>query len=206
VSPHTFDVDVESFRLIPAECQTALFWELPSAASVADARFQKEEWFSSTLLEWGACGKLLMEAERVLGFAQYAPVTLFARVQEFPAGAVSDDAVYLGYCYLDADARGRGLGRRIIGGVARDIVERGYRAVEAIGDREWDGGWILPSTFLEASGFVVIKDDPRYPLLRLDTREEPVPLEAAEEAVEQAVEDDAEQEAELAVPVRDPLG
>ena len=128
MSPHIVDVDVDSFRLIPAECQTALFWELPSAASVEDARFQKEEWFSSTLLEWGGCGKLLIEGEAVLGFAQYAPVTLFGRVEEFPAGNVSDDAVYLGYCYLDANARGRGLGRRLVGAVARDIVERGYRA------------------------------------------------------------------------------
>jgi GNAT superfamily N-acetyltransferase len=182
MSPHVHDVELETFGRIPAECQTALYWELLSDADAEDARFQKEEWFSSTLLEWGTCGKLILEDDEVLGFAQYAPATLFARLSEFPTGEVSDDAVYLGYCYLDASARGRGLGRRLIGAVARDIVERGYRALEAIGDREWDGGWILPAPFLGAAGFAVLKDDPRYPLLRLDTREEREPIEAMEAA------------------------
>jgi GNAT superfamily N-acetyltransferase len=180
MSPHVVDVELETFRRIPVECQTALYWELLSDADAEDARFQKEEWFSSTLLEWGTCGKLIVEDDDVLGFAQYAPATLFARLSEFPTGSVSDDAAYLGYCYLEANARGRGLGRRLIGAVARDIVERGYRALEAIGDREWDGGWVLPVAFLEASGFTVLKDDPRYPLMRLDTREEREPIEAME--------------------------
>jgi hypothetical protein len=39
---------------------------------------------------------------------------------------------------------------------------------------------VLPVDFLEASGFTVLKDDPRYPLLRLDTREERQPIEAME--------------------------
>ena len=182
MSPRVSDVSLESFHRIPVECQTALYWEFLADADAEDARFQKEEWFSSTLLEWGTCGKLIVEDDEVLGFAQYAPATLFARLTEFPTGEVSDDAVYLGYCYLDANARGRGLGRRLIGAVARDIVERGNRALEAIGDREWDGGWILPAQFLGASGFAVLKDDPRYPLLRLDTREEHAPLEAMERA------------------------
>jgi GNAT superfamily N-acetyltransferase len=182
MSPLVSDVALETFQRIPVECQTALYWELLSDAAAEDARFQKEEWFSSTLLEWGTCGKLIQEEDDVVGFAQYAPATLFARLSEFPTGGISDDAVYLAYCYLDASARGRGLGRRLIGAVARDIVERGYRALEAIGDRAYDGGWVLPVPFLEASGFTVLKDDPRYPLLRLDTREEREPIEVMEAA------------------------
>jgi GNAT superfamily N-acetyltransferase len=188
-----FDVDVDSFGLIPAECRTALFWELPSAAEVEDAGFQKEEWFSSTLLEWGTCGKLLVDDDEIVGFAQYAPATLFARLAEFRAGEVSEDAVYLGYCYLAAEARGRGLGRRLVGAVARDAVERGYHALESIGDRSYDGGWVLPASFLGAAGFAVLRDDPRYPLLRLDTRHEPAPLVEAESA-------------EVALPVADFTG
>jgi GNAT superfamily N-acetyltransferase len=193
MSPRIVDVDVDSFGLIPVECRTALFWELPSSAEVEDAVFQKEEWFSSTLLEWGTCGKLLIEDDEAVGFAQYAPATLFARLLEFRTGEVSEDAVYLGYCYLAAEARGRGFGRRLVGAVARDAVERGYRALESIGDRAYDGGWVLPSSFLGAAGFAVLRDDPRYPLLRLDTREEPAPLEAVESA-------------EVAVPVSESTG
>jgi len=52
--------------------------------------------------------------------------------------------------------------------VARDLVDRGYRAVEAVGDRAFDGSWVLPTTFLGANGFAVVHDDDRYPLMRLD--------------------------------------
>jgi hypothetical protein len=47
-------------------------------------------------------------------------------------------------------------------------VDRGYRAVEALGDRAWDGGWVIPVSFLAANGFTIVRDDERFPLLRLD--------------------------------------
>src|SRR4051794_5506941 len=52
------DVDLENFRLIPRECRDVLFWEMDHEDPQVPGRFQKEEWFSSTLLEWGPCGKL----------------------------------------------------------------------------------------------------------------------------------------------------
>jgi hypothetical protein len=52
--------------------------------------------------------------------------------------------------------------------VARDLVERGYLALEAIGDRKWEQGWVLPERFLSGCGFRVLRDDPRFPLMRLD--------------------------------------
>jgi hypothetical protein len=64
--------------------------------------------------------------------------------------------------------------------VARDIVERGYRALEAIGDREWDGTWVLPMPFLAANGFSVVRDHARFPLLRLDLRDADQPAEGHE--------------------------
>jgi hypothetical protein len=42
--------------------------------------------------------------------------------------------------------------------------------VEALGDRDWAGGWILPVSFLGANGFSVVREDPRFPLMRLDLR------------------------------------
>ena len=49
-------------------------------------------------------------------------------------------------------------------------MDRGYDAIEALGDREWAGGWILPVDFLLANGFSVVRDDPRFPMLRLELR------------------------------------
>jgi len=67
--------------------------------------------------------------------------------------------------------------------VARDVVERGYRALEAVGDREWDGGWVLPEAFLDSCGFRVLREHPRFPLLRLDLVERERGRSAASERV-----------------------
>jgi GNAT superfamily N-acetyltransferase len=158
-----------------------VFWELDADPPV-DPRFEKEEWFSSTMLEWGTCGKLLIEDREALGFAEYAPASLFPRLGRFRSGRVSSDAVYLSYCYVVERRRGFGLGTELVRAVARDLVDRGYRALEALGDRERSGeSWVLPAPFLLANGFGVVRDHPRFPLMRLDlaTAVEPEPQLAA---------------------------
>lgn len=180
------DVDLENLHLVPKECLNDVYWELPGADRSVDPRFYKEEWFSSTLLEWGGCGKLLIEDDRGAAFAQYAPATLFPRVAEYPAGRVSGDAAYLAMCYVVEGRRGRGHGTELVRAVARDLVDRGYHAVESLGDRAFDGGWVLPAPFLASNGFTVVRDDARYPLLRLDLRTSKEPL-LATEAVAQPV-------------------
>src|SRR5919197_2143546 len=164
--PHLIDIDLYNLHLAPKECLTSVFWELDGEEDL-DPFFQKEEWFSSTLLEWGRCGMLVVEEETTLAFAQYAPATLFPKLRSFPTGKVSPDAAYLSYCFVVEGRRGRGLGAELIRAVARDVVERGYLALEAIGDRAWDGDWVLPFEFLHRIGFRVLIDHPRYPLLRL---------------------------------------
>lgn len=168
MKPHTLDVDLDNLHLAPKECVTSVYWELEEEAEDLDPLFHKEEWFSSTLLEWGRCGKLLVEDDATCGFSQYAPPTLFPRLRRFRAGDASLDAVYLSYVYVVEGRRGRGFGESLVRAVARDVVERGYVALESIGDREWDGGWVLPHDFLHRLGFRVLRDDARFPLMRLD--------------------------------------
>jgi hypothetical protein len=168
MKPQIVDVDLENLPLTPKECLTAVFWELDEETEELDPLFHKEEWFSSTLLEWGRCGKLVLEGETALGFAQYAPPTLFPRLRHFATGTVSADAAYLSYCYVVEGRRAKRHGGQLVRSVARDVVERGYLALEAIGDRAWDGGWVLPEAFLARCGFRVIRDDSRFPLMRLD--------------------------------------
>ena len=211
VSARIVDVDLENFHRIPGACRTTLYWEMDYDDPEVNPRFQKEEWFSSTLLEWGSCGKLVVSdddlaaipasdpegpgraaprraavidhpssagrggfvpagADDGAGFAEYAPATLFPRLRRFPTGiaATASDTVYLAYCYVIEGRRGQGLGSALVREVARAAVDRGFRAVEALGDRAWDGGWVIPVSFLAANGFTVVRDDERFPLLRLD--------------------------------------
>ena len=181
MKPAVVDVDLLNLHLAPKECLTSVFWEIDEESEDLDPFFHKEEWFSSTLLEWGRCGKLMMEGDDASGFAQYAPDTLFPRLGRFPRGEVSADAAYLGYCFVSEGRRGRGRGTALVRDVARDVVERGYLGLEAVGDRDWEGGWVLPEPFLTKCGFRVVREHPRYPLLRLDLLErEPVRAVATE--------------------------
>lgn len=164
--------------MAPPEVLAAVYWELDLDDPPVEPEFQKEEWFSAVLLEWGSCGKLAMEEGQSVAFAEYGPPSFFPRLSRFRCGTVSADAVYLSYCYVVSRRRGFGVGTEMVRAVGRDVVDRGFRAVESIGDREWSEGWVLPAPFLAANGFAVVRDDSRYPLMRLDLRTALEPQEA----------------------------
>jgi hypothetical protein len=74
---------------------------------------------------------------------------------------------------------GQGLGRMLVQGVAREIVRRGIRAVEAFGrmadeglepPRSADLHCLLPADYLLAVGFKTVRPHPRTPRLRLDVK------------------------------------
>ncbi len=174
------DVTLDNLRDIPAETRMSLFWETDTDEVPSDPGFEKEEWFSEVLLEWGGCGLALMEDDRgTVGYAQFAPASFFPRLSRYRCGRVSEDAVYLAYCYVMAIRRGFGVGTQLIRAVARSLVDRDVRALEALGDRERADGWVLPASFLGANGFHVLLEDPRFPLMRLDLATVTEPEEAA---------------------------
>lgn len=176
------DVTLDNLRKAPPEVLGVVYWELDLDDPPVEPEFQKEEWFSAVLLEWGSCGKLAMEEDQSVAFAEYGPPSFFPRLSRFRCGTVSADAVYMSYCYVVSRRRGFGVGTEMVRAVGRDVVDRGFRAVESIGDREWSEGWVLPAPFLAANGFAVVRDDSRYPLMRLDLRKALEPQEAVESA------------------------
>jgi GNAT superfamily N-acetyltransferase len=176
------DVTLENLSEAPPEVLSALYWEIDTDAP-PDPGFEKEEWFSHVLLEWGTCATMAVEDEMgSVAFAEYAPASFFPRLERFRAGPGSPDAVYLAYCWVVERRRGFGLGTELIRAVGRSVLDRGIRAVEAIGDRGRADGWVLPAPFLAAVGFKVHREDPRFPLMRLDLRAAVLPQEAVEAA------------------------
>jgi GNAT superfamily N-acetyltransferase len=181
VSRQLIDVTLENLRQAPPEILTSVYWELDVDDPPVEPEFQKEEWFSDVLLEWGPCAKMMVEEEQgAVAFAEYAPASFFPRLGRFRSGRVSGDAVYLSYCFVVDRRRGFGLGTHLIRAIGRDLLDRGVRAIEAIGDREWTSGCVLPAPFLGSGGFQVVRDDPRFPLMRLDLRTAIDPEETAE--------------------------
>ncbi|MEZ5096131.1 MAG: GNAT family N-acetyltransferase [Nocardioides sp.] len=91
--------------------------------------------------------------------------------QAFPTAPVSPDAVLLSAVYVDPAYRGGGLGRMLVQGMARDLLQRGgIRAVEAFGDAHGRPGCLVPADFLASVGFKTQRPHTRTPRMRMDLR------------------------------------
>jgi GNAT superfamily N-acetyltransferase len=196
MSRRLVNVTLDNLSDLPMPCRECVYWELDPvsgerARDAGDGGLEKEAWVSDTLLEWGSCGQLIYVDGIPAGYALYAPPAYVPRAIAFPTSPVSADAVLLMTARLVPEFRGGGLGRMLLQGVARDVVRRGIKAVEAFGraddPRTQDRGWaaaplpraheggaeyhcLLPAEYLLAVGFKTVRPHPRTPRLRLDVK------------------------------------
>jgi GNAT superfamily N-acetyltransferase len=143
---------------------------------VDDPAGEKEAWMSEVLRDWGSCGRVVMLDERPVGYALYAPPAYLPGAAGFPTAPVSPDAVLLTAVYVAPEARGGGLGRMLVQGMARDLIERGgIGAVEAFGDTRGPGrpgarSCVTPVDFLTSVGFKTQRAHATSPRMRMDLR------------------------------------
>jgi hypothetical protein len=170
------NITLDNLDDFPASCRRCVFWELePVARTKAEesgtADLEKEAWISSTLLEWGSCGKTAYVDGIAAGYVLYAPPLYVPRSLAFPTSPVSGDAVLLMTAHVLTEFAGGGLGRMLVQGVAKDLTRRGVRAIEAFGDLRWERpACVLPAEYLLAVGFKTVRPHHRFPRLRLDLR------------------------------------
>ena len=161
---------------LPTTCRSCVFWELdPVSAKAAEEsgkpELEKEGWISAVLLEWGSCGRIVYVDELPAGFVLYAPPAYVPRSQAFPTSPISPDAVQLMVSRVLPRYQGQGLGRVLVQTVAKDLVGRGFRAIEAFGALGPDiPSCVLPAEHLLAVGFKTVRPHHRYPRLRLEAR------------------------------------
>lgn len=157
-------------------CRACVSWELGAvaaerAAQAGDRALEKEAWVSAVLLEWGTCGALAYIDDVPAGYVLYAPPALVPRAATFPTSPVSADAALLVTAFVRPDRQGAGLGRSLVHAAAKDMVQRGFRAVEAFGDARWERpGCVVPADYLTSVGFETVRPHHRWPRLRLDLR------------------------------------
>ncbi|HEU0131297.1 MAG TPA: GNAT family N-acetyltransferase [Mycobacteriales bacterium] len=169
-------VTLDNLDDLPRRCRRCVFWELDPVAraraeETGDTEFEKEAWVSATLLEWGSCGKLVYVDGVPAGYVMFAPPAYVPRSVAFPTSPVSADAVLLMTGHVLPEFTGMGLGRMLVQGVAKDLIRRGVKAVEAFGDKSWEApNCVLPADYLLSVGFKTVRPHPRYPRLRLELK------------------------------------
>lgn len=174
---HLDELTREDWARLAAPCRRCVFWESSPAAPLSGPTV-KLDWLDATRAEWGRCGVVARVDDVPIGYAIYAPPAYLPRAGAFPTAPASEDCVLLAGVWVAAEHRGRGLGRALLTAVSSDAVVRGARAVEAFGRGGTDAGCpdpfgfscTLPTGWLQAHGFAVIRDHPTQPRLRLDVR------------------------------------
>jgi GNAT superfamily N-acetyltransferase len=161
---------------LPQRCRSCVFWELDPVSGEAAIKagtpaLEKEAWISSVLLDWGSCGRVVYVDDEPVGFVMYAPPAYVPRSTAFPTSPVSPDAVQLMTAFILPAYQGQGLGRVMVQTVAKDLLRRNFKAIEAFGDARWEEpACVLPADHLLAVGFKTVRPHPRYPRMRLELR------------------------------------
>ncbi|GAB2929141.1 MULTISPECIES: GNAT family N-acetyltransferase [unclassified Streptomyces] len=161
---------------LPERCRSCVFWELDPVSGEAAVKagktdLEKEAWISAVLLEWGSCGRVVYVDDVPVGFVLYAPPAYVPRSMAFPTSPVSPDAVQLITGLIIPEYQGQGLGRVMVQAVAKDVLRRGFKAIEAFGDaRPQQSTCVLPADHLLAVGFKTVRPHPVHPRLRLELR------------------------------------
>jgi hypothetical protein len=176
VSRRLVNITLDNLDDLPRRCRRCVFWELDPVAGerateAGSPELEKEAWISSTLLEWGSCGKIAYVDDVPAGFVLYAPPLYVPRSVAFPTSPVSADAVLLMTANIVPDFAGGGLGRMLVQGVAKDLTRRAVKAIEAFGDLKGEeGGCLVPADYLLSVGFKTVRPHHRYPRLRLELK------------------------------------
>lgn len=170
---------LDNLDAISAPCRSCVFWECDPVrrGRLEDPAAEKQAWVSEVLREWGSCGRVALVDDRLVGYVVYAPAGFVPGSAGFATSPVSADAVLLTTVHVDPDARGGGVGRMLVRAMARDLVERNIRAVEAFGHRGPQRGppgqlgrCTVPADFLSGVGFRTQRAHPMTPRMRMDLR------------------------------------
>ena len=162
----------DHLEALSAPCRSCLFWEQDPVrrGQADDAAAGKAAWVAEVLREWGPCGQVALVDGVPVGYVGYAPEAFVPGAAGFPTAPVSSDAVLLTAVYVAPAHVGGGIGRMLVQRMARDLVRREIRAVEAFGDTRGRALCLTPVDFLASVGFTTHRAHSTTPRMRMDLR------------------------------------
>lgn len=212
----TTPLELDALARLDRHSRECVYWEVDPTHSehIVDAELAKEAWITNLLIEWGSCGRMVWQDDRLQGMALYAPPAEVPRSRLMPTGPVSVDAIVLTSIALcDAQAPFSYI-TPLVDAVVGDLMGRGVRAIEAFGYRDGPEEEIDPATlrrdtasqaigdctparcmipvsWLEELGFSVVAPHHRYPRLRLELGRDLAWRDEVEAALDRLFEDAA---------------
>ena len=144
----------------------------PLRASVPTGAPRKLALLGRGLAAFGSYAKVLLVHDRPVAYAQFGPLSAYPRAlrlrELYPQLPESPSPAVITCIATTAEARGQGLGQRLIGEVCDDLNRRGFAAVEAYPevDARPDSTSGATPRFWESVGFEVAVDDERFPVYR----------------------------------------
>lgn len=179
----------DHLEALDAPCRSCLFWERdPVRRAVPEPERVKAEWLTKVLTEWGPCGQVALVDDVPVGYLIYAPEAFVPGAAAFPTAPISPDAVLLTTAYVAPGHAHGGLGRMLVQRMARDLVRRDIKAVEAFGDTRGQAPCRLPVDFLGAVGFTTQRAHSTTPRMRMELRTAITWKSEVEAALERLVE------------------
>ena len=175
MSRRTAPLTLDHLAHVREPCRSCLFWSTDPVTrdrvAEGEEAATRDAWLSWVLREWGSAGRVALFDGEVVGHAIYAPPVFLPGAAGIPTAPPSPDAVLLSTVYVEPSARHAGVGRLLVQGMARDLVQRDIAAVEAFGDtRGRSTGCVMPAEFLGRVGFKTQRAHVTTPRMRMDLR------------------------------------
>jgi ribosomal protein S18 acetylase RimI-like enzyme len=120
----------------------------------------------------GSYAKVLERDGVPAAYCQFGPLTAYPRAQQtrdlYPRLPAAPLPAVITCVATTADARGQGLGLRLVTAVCEDLAARGFAAVEAYPevDARPDATSAATAAFWQAAGFALAIADERFPVMR----------------------------------------
>ncbi|MDO8886850.1 GNAT family N-acetyltransferase [Candidatus Oleimmundimicrobium sp.] len=153
---------------IPEPCRSCSYWESSFSDKKTSSGSLKKEWFAAVSRNFGDCGKLIYVNGRPVAYSQYAPPFYFSKIKNYTAAPLSGDAIFLSCLFVAPAYRGKGYGKDILIEIVKSLSKKGFKALETFGNKGSKGKPSASYEFYLKNGFYVIRDNEKFPLMRLD--------------------------------------
>jgi len=194
------DISIDQLGKIDFNCLDCDYWfgyndlnlldEFSRARSFGDVRwfikgrlFQKKSNVEGRekFLKFKASGGKIKGAftgRRCAGVIMAGDYYLFPRIKSFNVYPPDSKSTFLACIYVIPEYRFMGVDKKLLAELEKELIEEKKDSIEVIGKRidedmdeeEYESIPLIPFKFLINNGFYLKKNDPLYPLLRLDLK------------------------------------